>query len=414
MESYKKRNTEINFTRVIKVATVNCVYNRFSTGKIIRDVESYAKPYGVTFVHCFEVGENPKQENVYRISRPFWFKVSVKLSMIFKWQYGMGTWHTMLLCHRIKKSNPDIVHIHCPNARSVNLYYLLRWLKRHYTTVITNHAEYFYTGNCAYAEECGGYMSGCKQCENPQMRHAAQAWRKMKDAFAGFDNIVLVTVSPWQKKRLDESVILGGKKSRTILNGIDTKVFCDRSDCISDKYKDLRNKKNIVCVTSRFTDKENDLKGGKYLIELAKRRPEYNFIVVGTVGELFGEIPENVHIVGFVGDQMVLAEYYSLADLSIMTSRRETFGMALAESLCCGTPVVGFKNGGSDSSALPEYTAFVDYGDVESLDIEIAKWIDRKETLKKNIIKDAKGKYSKERMGEEYLTLYREIATGRI
>ena len=39
-------------------------------------------------------------------------------------------------------------------------------------------------------------------------------------------------------------------------------------------------------------------------------------------------------------------QLYSAVDLTLITSQRETFSMPVAESLCCGTPVVGFDTGG--------------------------------------------------------------------
>lgn len=396
----------------IKVVTVNCVYNRFSTGTLIKWIEEYAEKYGVEFLHYFEVGDE-KSSNSYKISSPFWFKVNVKLSLILGWQYGMGTINTFKLTRKIKRYNPDIVHIHCPNARSVNLFYLIKWLGRNYPTVITNHAEYFYTGNCPHAEDCTGYLTGCNNCSNELMHHTHASWVLMKWAFKNFKKLVMVTVSPWQKKRLDASVIANGQKSITILNGVDTNVFYYRSYvALSHNYKMFQGKKNIVFVTSMYSDVEGDLKGGWYVRELAIRNPNINIIVAGTQGQIINSKPDNLFLLGYIEDSNKIAELFSLADLSIMTSRRETFGMALAESLCCGTPVVGFENGGSDSSALSEYTSFVPYGDLDKLEQEIYKWIDKKNDIRNMIIENAQEKYSKERMGREYLQLYKDILKG--
>ena len=41
--------------------------------------------------------------------------------------------------------------------------------------------------------------------------------------------------------------------------------------------------------------------------------------------------------------------------------------MVTAESLCCGTPVVGLEAGGPESIALKEFCSFVRQGDIESL-----------------------------------------------
>lgn len=41
--------------------------------------------------------------------------------------------------------------------------------------------------------------------------------------------------------------------------------------------------------------------------------------------------------------------------------------MVTAESLCCGTPVVGFKAGAPEQIAIKEFSEFVEYGDLNSL-----------------------------------------------
>ena len=62
-----------------------------------------------------------------------------------------------------------------------------------------------------------------------------------------------------------------------------------------------------------------------------------------------------------------LRDYYKFATATIILSKRETFSMVVAESISAGTPVVGFKNGGSESSAIKELSSFVDYSDIDSL-----------------------------------------------
>lgn len=44
--------------------------------------------------------------------------------------------------------------------------------------------------------------------------------------------------------------------------------------------------------------------------------------------------------------QESLIDYYRSADLTLSTSRHETFGLTLLESLACGTPVCAFAVGG--------------------------------------------------------------------
>ena len=42
--------------------------------------------------------------------------------------------------------------------------------------------------------------------------------------------------------------------------------------------------------------------------------------------------------------------------------------MVTAESLCCGTPVVGYEAGAPETIALPAYSTFVPQGDRDALE----------------------------------------------
>ena len=113
-------------------------------------------------------------------------------------------------------------------------------------------------------------------------------------------------------------------------------------------------------------------------------------------------------MLGKITDQNELAEYYSLANVTVLTSKRETFSMVTAESLCCGTPVIGFKAGGPEYIAIPEYSEFVEHSNVELLYNTILKWISNP-VDKVAISEKAREKYSKETMCKNYIKIYNEL-----
>ena len=88
--------------------------------------------------------------------------------------------------------------------------------------------------------------------------------------------------------------------------------------------------------------------------------------------------------------------------------------MVCAESLCCGTPVVGFKAGAPEQIALPEYSSFVEYGDVDSMAEKIERLLECPETGE-CIEKEAGKAYSKQTMTENYRKVYGMIyeSTGK-
>ena len=235
----------------------------------------------------------------------------------------------------------------------------------------------------------------------------------MKKAFSGFNNIQIASVSPWVYTRSIQSPILEGLSQSVVLNGVNTEVFkiIEKSSlktmlCIPEKTK------VVLQVTSNFSADESDIKGGKYLIELAKSMQDKDvvFVVVGK-NNVTEELPDNLKLVGVVKDQSKLAEYYNMADLCVVTSKRETFGMTVAESLCCGTPIVGFKSGGSESIAIKEYTEFFDFADVKSLKTAITnKWLNYKTEKNRNEIESkAKEVYDSKIMAEKYCNIYEVV-----
>lgn len=79
--------------------------------------------------------------------------------------------------------------------------------------------------------------------------------------------------------------------------------------------------------------------------------------------------------------------------------------MVTAESLCCGTPVIGFRAGGPESIALVNYSDFVEYGNVHQIVSAILN-MDFSLFNKKAISENSQRVYSQENMAEKYLKIY--------
>ena len=82
--------------------------------------------------------------------------------------------------------------------------------------------------------------------------------------------------------------------------------------------------------------------------------------------------------------------------------------MVTAESLCCGTPIAGFKAGAPETISIPEYSKWVEYGDIKSLRNAVL------EILKMDINKDelsnlAKTLYDRKVMVENYINVYKRL-----
>jgi|LSQX01.2.fsa_nt_gb glycosyltransferase involved in cell wall biosynthesis len=278
-----------------------------------------------------------------------------------------------------------------------------------------------YTGGCGYAYDCEKWQSGCGAC--PKLKEATQslwidrtdkAWNLMKKSFTNFD-VQIVSVSDWLDQRAQNSIILENKTFHVIYNGIDTKVFHPRNyENLLEKYK-ITDEKILLFVTQSYTDER---KGGKYINELARRLLGYKIkiFILGYDGD-YKDLPENITPLRFTKDQNELAEFYSMADLTLLASKRETFSMPVAESICCGTPVVGFKAGAPELIALEGTCEFVEYGDMSAFYEAVMRNIDKKRNLseeeKQKWQAEAQKRYSKESMFAQYEAIYKELANNR-
>lgn len=391
----------------MKILLLNNCYGLGSTGRIIEALENCYNRKGHETVVVYGQGEKSRASH-YKITSPCYIKIQALLSRITGLMYGGCFLSTLKAIRIIKKEKPDIVHLHCLNSHFINIYRMITWLKKKkVNTVLTNHAEFMYTANCGHALDCDKYQSGCGNCIRYRKEtkswlfdRTSKSWKKMKSAFEGFKTLVVTNVSPWLNERASSSEILRNYKHYTVMNGVNTNVFCYK------KNHSLADKKTVLHVTAKFSDYSDDLKGGRFLIEFAQRFCEENvdFVVAGKYN-LKSTVPANVKLLGNINDPDRLAQLYSSADLVVLTSQKETFSMTTAESLCCGTPVVGFKAGAPEKIAIPDYSEFVDYGDINGLKKAVNKFLSLSFD-KEEISSIAQKKYSKEKMAEDYLRIY--------
>lgn len=404
----------------MKIIQVNVVNNHGSTGKIMYDIHKNLISNGYEARICYGVGAVSNDLDTYKFCNEFERKFNAIISRITGIPFGGAYRSTSKLVSYIEKEKPDIVHLHCINGYTVNIYKLLKYLgTKKIKTLLTLHAEFFYTGGCGHSFECNKWKTGCYKC--PVFRtelksfifdNTSSAWRKMRQAFGYFDktSIQITAVSPWLKSRAKESKNLNRFDINVILNGVDTNIFKPVSP--ENEFVKLFPQKNftkiILHVTANFSLNQNDIKGGRYIEELAELRPNDLFIIVANNISNLHQLPTNIFIWGRAKNQKELAKLYSIADLTVITSKRETFSMVTAESLCCGTPVVGFKAGGPESIALEDYTEFVEYGDINALNLSISNIMVNNKDIAR-ISMEAKKIYSSEIMSNNYIKAYDKL-----
>lgn len=107
-------------------------------------------------------------------------------------------------------------------------------------------------------------------------------------------------------------------------------------------------------------------------------------------GELRAELEMLARTLGirgihFLGHQSQdsAAEVYSIADVSVVPSRHEPFGLVAVEALACGTPVVGTNGGGLSDFITPDVGTLVSMEDWNALGTAISNEISSASKKKK-------------------------------
>lgn len=393
----------------MRIIQINCVYKNGSTGKIVYDLhlDFLSKKYE-SYV-LYGRGKKTNDVNVFKISSEFEAKIHSVMSRLFGVDFGYSPIATSRTIKYIKRIKPDIVHLHCLNGHFINVYQLLEFLKKsNIKTVLTLHAEIMHTAGCEHAFECDKWKNGCYKCKlvKGKISHlfrddAKYCYNRMKRALLNFDNLTIVGVSNWLTDRAKQSSIFKDKSFETVYNGLDSDVFCytkGNLEFLKGNYESL-----LLYVTPNFN---HPIKGGEYLIKLAKMMPKCKFLIIGFNGDK-KILPDNVEGISRINNPKELAEFYSNCDLTILTSKRETFSMVVAESLSCGTPIVGFKAGGPEAISIPEYSCFVDFGNIEELKDKIIEFL-AKDIDKLKISNEAKKVYSSQTMAKKYIDIYKK------
>lgn len=402
----------------MRILSINIYYGEGSTGKILEDIHTRLERDGHESYIVYGLGTKRLSQHgkFYKTTSDFLAQQYRRIARLDGLKYNTAFFETKKLIKHIQQINPDIIHLHCLNCGYIEPYLLLRWLGRHnYKVLVTHHADVTITANCEHSLNCQLWKTGCKfNCENLKKEDSYKifalselSWKQMFNAFNKVHNLYATGVSEWMTDRVKQSPFFHNHECRVIENGLDTSTFHfdpkNINKIIEEVHKTSR--KVVLHVTPSL---KHPLKGGKFIFELARRLDNVVFIIVGTRDEKILNIPSNVILIPHTDSKKELASYYQASDVTLLTSKKESFSMVTAESQCCGTPVVGFKAGAPETIAIQEYSEFVDYGDINILEQTVYKWIS-KGINKEDLSSKAIQKFDAEIMYQKYLSFYNHI-----
>jgi glycosyltransferase involved in cell wall biosynthesis len=148
---------------------------------------------------------------------------------------------------------------------------------------------------------------------------------------------------------------------------------------LKEKYKIKLDERVLVTLT-RLVSSEK-YKGYDKVIsalaELKKEGENYKYLILGKYDDLEYQrvtqliqklnLAEQVKLCGFIPDAEI-SSYFSLADLFVMPSQKEGFGIVFIEAMACGLPVIaGNLDGSVDALVNGDLGILIDPNDERAL-----------------------------------------------
>lgn len=220
----------------------------------------------------------------------------------------------------------------------------------------------------------------------------------------------VIAVSNYTKNIIVQYYGIPAEKISVVYNGIHQSYANKNSNPVSQK------RPKLVLFLGRVTQQ----KGPSFFIDIAQKiiqkRPDVQFVVAGT-GNLLAEtiekvaalqIGKNVHFTGFLNPATV-KKLYQIADVYVMPSVSEPFGISCLEALAYDVPVVISKQSGA-AEALKN-TLSVDFWDTNEMASKILALLEysglRKELLSN--VKQEMQHLTWEQAGDKILAVYTKL-----
>lgn len=328
----------------------------------------------------------------------------------------LGTEHiapnrTTLDAFRARLIASAVVHLHVVHSYFMPLKALARLLRSTNAQLVwTLHDFWPLTGRCAVPGACTKFATGCGSCPDRTAypggaidltRRTAIRRRRILQEFA--DRLTFVAPSDHVRRAALETY--PEIRCPVILNSVDD-IFCC-SDATQggslEELKGLPDGPRVLFVASDLSDATKRIRPTLELLASDRR------MSVVTVGENPSVSGDRVVNFGRVNDPRALRDIYRSMHATVFTSKVDTFGLVMAESLACGTPVLAL-----DSAAAREVLGEVGGRPVESIrelqDVAAsgsALQLFRADT-REELAERARAKFGGARGIREYFAIYRE------
>ncbi|WP_438420115.1 N-acetyl-alpha-D-glucosaminyl L-malate synthase BshA [Bacillus siamensis] len=208
------------------------------------------------------------------------------------------------------------------------------------------------------------------------------------------------------------------KKIETIYNFIDERVYLKKNtESIKEKHGILPDEKVVIHV-SNF----RKVKRVKDVIRVFRNiaaKTKAKLLLVGDGPEkcVAWQLVEKYGLqdqVLLLGNQDRVEELYSISDLKLLLSEKESFGLVLLEAMACGVPCIGTNIGGIPEVIKDQVSGFlVEVGDIQAASEKALAVLEDKQLSKRltdHALKMVETAFSSQRIVSQYERIYAELA----
>lgn len=352
---------------------------------------------------------------------PGFKRLSLKLEHHLGWQYVYSPKFRKLQDRFI--GDVDVVHLHSLHGVGgyADLGHLPTLAKR-WPLVLSLQDMWMLTGHCGYGTGCDRWKTGCGECPSLDLYPAISAdgtrwnWRRKKRVISGCPGIQVTACSQWLADEAKRSPIFEDTEIHTVHNAIDLDTFSIADKVAARQRAGLPEDKFLVLLCAMTLI--NVWKGAKFGIDVLNRLalPDLHAVMVGRSGsDAEQQLQCPATVLPYQSDRNALADIYRSADVLLMPSIEEAFGLVAAEAMACGTPVVAFAAGGLPEVVAEDCGIVVESKDTEALISAISTLAadrDRCRQMGKSAAKSVLQRFSINAQAESFQRIY-ELAIQR-
>lgn len=222
-----------------------------------------------------------------------------------------------------------------------------------------------FTGGCHYSLGCVQYKTTeCKHC--PQLSKYKNGaivkdnWKVKLKALRN-KNLNIVGNSTWTTKEAEHSLLFSNAKSfQTIKLSVDTNLFHYKAD--NQNIRKLYGiDKNAFLILLGAQGIDNPRKGIiQFLNTLDQPQTTTNIAILVFGSKIINQKFNYINPI-FTGsiERDQLPKHYNSADLMIVPSLYEAYGLTGAEAIACGLPIIGFTGTGLEDIIIENQNGFL-------------------------------------------------------